>query len=69
MILFVKVLSLTYWKLTPHTLAKSPAVNQPKDSNLGSRWVSERAASKRRKLALESDGWSSSTDIVVDCGG
>ena len=63
MILFENYLSLTCWKLRPQALAKSPAVVHPKDSNLGSRWVKERAASRRRKAALESDGWSSSTVI------
>ena len=67
MICFVKTLSLTWRKLRPQTLANSPAVVHPRVSNLASRWVNERVASKRRKVAFESDGWSSSTDIVSDC--
>ncbi len=68
MIFFVKVLSFTCWKFRPQTLAKSPAVVQPKASNLGSKWVSERVPSRRRKVAFESEGWSSKTDISREEG-
>ena len=64
MIFVVTVLSFTGRELMPHTLTKSPAVCHPKVRNLGSRWVRDRVARRRRKVALESDGWSSSTDIV-----
>ena len=62
----VNCLSFTWRKFRPHVLANSPAVCHPKVLNLGSRWVRLLAASNRRNVAFESDGWSSSTDILEE---
>ena len=65
----VNCLSFTWRKFRPHVLANSPAVCHPKVLNLGSRWVRLLAASNRRNVAFESDGWGSSTDILGEISG
>ena len=64
-ICLVDELSFAFGKLRPHALANPPAVSYPKVLDLGPRWVSDRAHSNQKKVALESDGWGSKTNIFA----